>query len=345
MPTLSQKFLTMADLYKRTDGMGQVALIMEMMNSTAQDIFTDFTMMECNNGTKHTHTIRSGLPSVAWGALYEGIPQSKSDTQQVDETTGFVRALSTMDKKLIELAGANANAVRANESRPFLESMSQELVTAMFYHNPATNVRLPKGLGARYGVKATSGAGFQIVDAGGVGSDNTSIWFATWGGDGLNCLYPKGTSAGIKTEDKGEQRVLDANGNPYWAVEELIEAYCGFSVGDYRRISRIANIDVSNMQAGSVELYDFMRKAYYKLHGGPRNVGAKVTDEGNPGRTVIYCNRDVLEALDALATNAGTTDNFTRLKWMEIEGKEVLTYRGIPIRETNAILNTEAQIV
>jgi len=61
-------------------------------------------------------------------------------------------------------------------------------------------------------------------------------------------------------------------------------------------------------------------------------------------KSAIYCNRDILEALDALATNAGATDNFVRLKPMEIEGKEVMTYRGIPIRETDALINTEAQV-
>jgi len=59
----------------------------------------------------------------------------------------------------------------------------------------------------------------------------------------------------------------------------------------------------------------------------------------------IYCNRDVLEALDALATNAGASDSFVRLKPMEIEGKEVMAYRGIPIRESDAVLNTEARVV
>ena len=30
---------------------------------------------------------------------------------------------------------------------------------------------------------------------------------------------------------------------------------------------RVANIDVSNMQAGTVDLYALMRKAYYQIHG------------------------------------------------------------------------------
>jgi hypothetical protein len=58
----------------------------------------------------------------------------------------------------------------------------------------------------------------------------------------------------------------------------------------------------------------------------------------------IYCNRDVMESLDALATNAGNADNYQRLSRADVEGKEVLSYRGIPIRETDALLNTEAVV-
>lgn len=342
MATLSQTFLTLADVYKRTNPNGSIADIMEVLNNTSQDIMTDWVMMPCNDGTKHVHTIRTGLPSVSWGALYEGIAQSKSQTQQVTDTTGFVEALSTIDQRVLDRAGNNRALVRATESRPFLESMAQELVTAMFYHNPATNARLPKGLAARFGTLATQGAGAQIVDAGGSGSDNTSIWFVTHSEHDFGVIYPDGTSGGIKQMDRGVQRVTDASGNPYYVEEEEIRADLGFYVRDWRNIARIANVDVSNMQGGSVALYTFMRRAYYKLQ--TRRL-SKVTDQMNPGRTVIYCNRDVLEALDALATNAGASDNFTRLRPGEVEGKEVMTYRGIPIRETDALLNSEARVV
>ena len=129
--------------------------------------------------------------------------------------------------------------------------------------------------------------------------------------------------------------MLDDNGKAYYAKEEKFTWHVGLAVKDWRYVSRIANIDVSDMKAGSVALYDFMRKAYYQLQN--RRVAG--------GSLAIYCNRDVLEALDALATNAGASDNFVRLKPMEIEGKEVMTYRGIPIRETDALLNTEARVV
>ncbi|MEL6411298.1 MAG: major capsid protein [Pseudomonadota bacterium] len=341
MATLVQTMLNMADVYKRSDPTKGIADIIEMMNDTSQDILTDWVWEECNDGTKHTHTIRTGLPSVAWGALYEGTPQSKSGTQQVSDTTGFVEAMCTIDKRVLELAGDKRLALRASESRPFIEAMSQELISSLFYYDSATNARHPKGLSARFGVKATNGAGNQIVDAGGVGSDNMSIWFVSWGQDGVCALYPKGTTGGIKQEDKGEQRVVDESGNPYYVEEEMVRAYAGFKVKDWRQVSRIANIDVSELMAGNVDLYAFMRKAYYKMHN---RRAPKVHDQNNPGRAVIYANRDALEALDALATNQGAADNFTRLRPMEIEGKEVLSYRGIPIRECDALLNTEAQV-
>lgn len=340
MATLTQTHLSLLDDMKRAGKDGAYNII-EMLNDTSQDILMDFMYMECNDGTKNTHTIRTGLPSVSWGALYEGIPQSKSDAQQVDDTTGFVEALSKVDTRMLDIA-KDKNSLRASESRPFVESMAQELVTALFYHNSATNVRLPKGLGARFGVLANSGAGNQIVDAGGTGSDNTSIWLVEWSDQGVCALYPQGTNAGIKQEDKGEQRVTDANGDPYYVVEELIRAHLGFAVKDWRRISRVANIDLSDLQAGNVDIYGFLRKAYYKLH--QRRV-SKVRDQGATSNLVMYANTDILEALDAEGSNSASGDNFARLRPIEIQGKEIMSYRGIPIRETDALLNTEARVV
>lgn len=342
MATLTQSTLSMIEQFKGVDGKGRYIDVIEILNNTSQVLMDDWVWMQCNSGTKHTRAIRTGLPSVSWGALYEGIEQSKSTKQMVDDTVGFVEGLSQVDTRQLELYAGNETAILAAEGRSFLEAMSQELMTALFYHNPTTNARYPKGLGARFGVKATSGAGNQIVDAGGTGSDNTSLWMVEWGYDGVSVIYPEGTVGGIKRENKGSQRVLDSDSNPYYVNEELFRCYCGFSVGDWRRVVRVANIDLSNIQAGSVLLYNFLRQAYYKLHS--RRV-AKVMDQSAPGRVAIYCNRDVMQALDALATNSGAADNFTRLKYGEIEGKEVLMYRGMPIRETDALLNSESRVV
>lgn len=332
MATLGNSFIDLIDIYKMQDGRGQFNPVIEILMEM-NPILEDALAVECNKGTTHLHTVRSGLPSVTWGRLYQGVPNSKGRTAQVEDTTGFVEGLSTIDKRLLDLS-TNEGAVRLSEAQAYLEAMSQEVADKLFYGDTASDPEEFMGFAPRFN-DLSAANGNQIIDAGGTGSDNTSIWFVTWGDNQCCLLYPKGTQAGVQREDMGEQRVLDANGNAYYAKEEKFTWHVGLAVKDWRYVSRIANIDVSNMAAGSVALYDFMRKAYYQLQN--RRVAG--------GKLAIYCNRDVLEALDALATNAGASDNFVRLKPMEIEGKEVMTYRGIPIRETDALLNTEARVV
>jgi hypothetical protein len=331
MATLGSTFVDLIDIYKQQDGMGQYVEIIEMLMEM-NPILDDAIAVECNKGTTHLHTVRTGLPAVTWGKLYQGIPQSKSGKAQVEDTTGFVEGLSTIDKRLLDLS-TNEGAVRLSEAMSYIEAMNQEVATKLFYGNTASDPEEFMGLAPRFN-SLSAPNGNQIINAGGVGADNTSIWFVTWGDMQCQLLYPKGTQAGIQREDKGEQRLLDSNSNPYYGKEEQFTWHVGLAVKDWRYVSRIANIDVSLMQAGSVALYDFMRQAYYKLQN--RRVAG--------GNIAIYCNRDVMEALDALATNAGTSDNFVRLSRKEVEGDEVLTYRGIPIRESDAILNTEAVV-
>lgn len=331
MATLGATYVDLIDIYKLQDGNGQFIEVIEMLKEE-NPILDDAIAMECNKGTTHLHTVRSGLPSVTWGKLYQGIPQSKSGKTQVEDTTGFVEGLSTIDERLLKLS-KNEGAVRLSEAKSYLEAMKNEVATKVFYGNSASDPEEFMGLAPRFN-DTTAPNGNQIILAGGAGSDNTSIWFVTWGDEQCHLLYPGGTMAGVQREDMGRQRLLDGSSNPYYGKEEKFEWHVGLAVKDWRYVARIANIDVSLMAAGSVKLYNFMRNAYYKLQS--RRVAG--------GKMAIYCNRDVMEALDALASNQGAADNFTRLRYKEIEGAEVLTYRGIPIRESDAILNNEALV-
>lgn len=335
MATLSSTYLNLIDTIKQADPkIGAVVEVLKKQNP----ILDDAVAIECNMGPIHRHAIRTGLPTPAWGRLYQGIPQSKSSTQQVDDTTGFLEGRSGVDTRLLKVQPDKVPALRLSEASSHIEAMNQEMATGMFYHDTATTPEKFKGLSARYGTLGGSGAGNQIVDAGGTGSDNTSIWFVTWGDHATSLLYPEGTKAGVFREDHGEQRVTDSNGDAYYVMEETFTWHIGMAVKDWRYNSRIANIDYSDVVAGTVDLYKFMRKAYYKLQS--RRMDAQTS------RLAIYMNRDMLEALDALATPTGTASaTALQLRREELEGKEVLTYRGIPIRETDAILNSEARVV
>ena len=333
MSTIGNTYLTLADVFKRTDADKQLAAVIELL---AQDnpILQDMIVKECNDGTTHLTTVRTGIPEGTWRMLYQGVQPTKSTTAQVRDATGMIEAWSEIDEKLVRMTGDSAG-LRLSEAQAFLEGLNQGVATSMFYGDQATSPAKFTGFAPRFNKIATSGSGAQIVDAGGTGSDNTSIWFIVWGENTVHGLYPKGSKAGIDREDKGKQTKTNADGSILDVVREKFQWDIGLSVRDYRYVSRIANIDVSDVKAGNVKLYDFMRKAYYKLK--QRRVMG--------GRAAIYLNTDMLEALDALATNGGTTDNFVRLTRKEIEGEEVLTYRGIPLRESDALLNTEARVV
>lgn len=345
MAGIGNSFLSLIDLYKSSGIVGQaevgeVVEVLQQLNPLMEDAVT----AECNMGTFHRHKIRTGLPTVSWGMIYKGILQSKGTTTQVDDTTGFVEGLSTVDTRLLDIS-PNPAAVRLSEGRSFLEAMAQEVQSGFFYHDTATTPEKFKGLSARYGTLGGGGAGNQIVDAGGASVDNTSIWFVTHGDNYTTLLHPKGTMAGVTREDKGEQRVTDAgNGGVYYVKEELFRQHIGVAVRDWRFNSRIANIPLSAVTAGTLDLYKWMRKATYKLQN--RRSAKMNGDIPAQGRTVIYMNRDMIEYLDATGTNAGTGGNAgLRLGTMELEGKEVTTYRGMPIRETDALINAESRVV
>lgn len=332
MATLGTSYYDLIDRFKRTDELGKIATVIEMLKEH-NPILDDAMARECNMGVKHRTTIRTGLPSVTWGRFYRGISQSKSTTTQVDDTTGFVEQLSSIDKRMLDVS-PDRDAERLSEANASIEAISQEVASTLIYGNDNTAPDEFTGFAPRFNDLSAVNGG-QIVDAEGAQSDNTSAWIVTWGDSQCHTLYPKGTSAGVSREDMGVQRTVDENGDPFFVEEELFTQHAGLTVRDWRYVSRIANIDVSDLEAGTVDIYRWMRKAFWKIkkHRLPN------------ARYAIYANADVLEALDADSTpTASTSTSYVRLRPTEVDGMEVMAYRGIPLRQVDAILNTEDRI-
>lgn len=326
MATLGNTYLTLADVYKRTNPNNEVSAIIELL-SEVNPILDDAMAVECNNGTKHLTTVRTGLPSPVWRKLYEGVQPGKSTTKQVEDTTGMLESWSEVDAKLVELNN-NKAALRLSEAKAFIEAMSQEMATGIFYHNTKTHPEKFLGLSPRFN-SLSAGNGGQIIDAGGA-SALTSIWFVVWGDTTCHLLYPKGSKAGIQREDKG--KVTNTTNGLYDVYREKFSWDIGLSVRDWRYVSRVANIDSSALtkdaSGTSANLIDHMIDAYYKLFQR-RVIG---------GRAAIYCNTKVKNFLHHQASNANANVN---LSLREVDGKEVLSFQEIPIREVDAIANDE----
>lgn len=332
MATVGTSYLTLADLYRKMDGGGQIAEVIDML-AEINPIMDDSIAVECNDGSSHLTTVRTGLPSGTWRKLYQGVQPTKSTTRQVTDTTGWLEAYSEVDAKLVMLAGKNGNALRLDEAEAFIEGMSNQMATALFYSDTAATPEQFLGLASRFD-DTTAANGGQIVLGGGAGADNTSIWFIVWSTKTTHLLYPKGSKAGIQREDLGKTTKEKSDGSMYEVYREHFQWDIGLSVRDWRYVSRVANLDVSeintNGQSGSKDIDEYMIDAFYKLR--QRRV--------RNGKAAIYCNTTIKTALHKLAKNTSNVN----LTIGTFEGQEIVSFLGLPIRECDAILNTEALV-
>lgn len=327
MATIGNTQGTLMDLASRSDDSGKLADIVEMLNID-NEIQDDMLWVEANEASGHLTTIRTGLPDVYWRMLNQGVPSSKSTTAQVREPCAELAARAQCDVKLAQLSG-NPGKFRIDESSAFVEAMSQEFAQTLFY-GAASSPKEFVGLANRYS-SLSAANGENIIAGGGAGSDNTSIWLINWSPLTVHGIYSKGTTAGLKHMDKGEELVDDGSGSnaQYNAYRDWFEWQCGLAVRDWRGAVRICNIDVSNLvgETSAADILKLMTKASHK------KMGAR-------GRMAFYCNRDVKAMLDIQAQ----AKNNVYLTIGEEEGRPKVSFRGIPIRTCDSILNTEALV-
>lgn len=334
MAILGNKNPTLLDVTKATDPGGRMMDIAEILHQD-NEILKDMTFMECNDGTSHKSSVRTGLPEGIWRMLYQGVPQDKSERVTVIDATGELSARAEIDKKLADLNG-NANAFRAQESDGFIEGMSQQMAGTLMYENGEANPERFMGFAPRYSelnpAKALNAR--NIIDAQGTGNSNTSVWLVAWAPKNVFGLYPRGMKAGLHTEDLGVIDALDANGDKYRAYGEIFQWDLGLCIKDWRSVCRIANIDSDNLRlnTNAADLVQTMIKATHRIPAIVRN-GA---------RMAFYARADVAEALDLQtqdkAQNTIVTGN-------DVFGNPATMCRGIPIRVVDQLLNTEETVV
>lgn len=330
--TLGAGVLTLADWAKRLDPDGKVPTVVELLSQT-NEILTDMIWQEGNLPTGHRVTVRTGLPTVAWRLLNQGITPSKSTTAQIDEQAGMLEAWSEVDVDLANLNG-NVNAFRLSEAMAFLEAMNQEMAQTMFYGNSGLAPEEFTGLATRYSSLSATNAS-NVISGSGAGSDNSSIWLVGWGQNTMFGIFPKGSKAGIIHEDYGVQTVTTATGiggGKMRAYQERYQWKAGIALKDWRYVVRIPNIDISNLvaKASAADLIELMIKATYRL------------PSLNAVRPVFYMNRTVMQMLDIqrrddIISGAGLT-------WETVDGKRQGTFRGIPLRLVDQLTEAEAAV-
>jgi hypothetical protein len=334
MATLGSNVLTLSDWAKRLDPTGKIDRIVEMLSMT-NPILEDIPFIQANGKTHHRTTMRTGLPTVAWRLLNQGVQPSKSTTAQADETIGMLEAWSETDEELAKLSG-DVPGFRLSESAAFIESMNQEAAQTLFYGNSSTSPEEFLGLAPRYSSLSAANAQ-NIITGGGAGSDNTSIWVVGWGESTVHGIFPQGSTAGLEHQDLGIETVettAGIAGNRMRAYRDLFRWKLGVAVRDWRYVVRIANIDVSNLVANSsaADLQALLTKAMW-VYGG---------DGAGAGRKVIYMNRTVGRMLDYQTRE--DVSGGGGLTYENVNGQPQMNFRGVPIKITDAILETEAAV-
>jgi len=324
-------YLTLLDYAKRTKPAGGIDQIIEVL-ADSNPIIADANVLEGNLPTGHQSTQRASKPSGSWRLLNYGVAAEKSTTRQVVDTCGILEAYSKVD---VDVAGLNGDtaAFRASEDDAFITGLNSTAATAIFYGNQGTDPEQIQGLGPRYNL-TTGDYSSQIIDSSGSDSDNTSMWFITWGPKTVSLIYPKGTKAGLTSKDMGEQLVTDSNGLMYTAFVTKFQWKLGLALMDYRYAIRIANIDVTDLKADAASGTDLMSKMVDAYYARPS------VELGKMAKTFIYCNKTIAKFLHKQAQNKSNVN----LTIDNPAGKPMVSFLDAPIRVCDNILSTESAI-
>lgn len=333
MAALGSNVLTLSDWAKRLDPDGKIPSIVELLSQT-NEILDDMLFREGNLPTGHRIVQRTSLPSVAWRLLNAGVTPSKSATTQIDESIGILEAWSETDVDLCNLNGSAAS-FRLSEAQAFIESMNQEMASTVFYGDTGTAPEEFKGFSPRY--NSLSGVNAEnIITGSGSQSDNSSIWLIVWGEHSVCGIFPKGSKgAGLHHEDLGIQTIETSTGiggTRMRAYQDRFQWKIGLALKDWRHCVRICNIDISNLVAKSsaADLIELMIKAMHRV------------PSLNMGKPVFYMNRSVHQMLDIQKRDDVISGG--GLSYESVDGKPVLSFRGIPVRKCDALTESEATI-
>lgn len=326
---------TLLDWTAQFDEKGNAHLIAEVLNKTNQ-ILDDMTFVEGNLATGHRFGIRTGIPEPTWRRYYQGVQPSKSTSTQVQVSTGTLHDYAEVDKELADLNG-NTAVFRLNQDKAKIEGFNQKVARYLFTGDETVEPEAITGFAPHYN-SLTAGNAENIIDAGGTGTDNASIWLVGWDPATVYGIFPKGSTAGLKAEDKGQVTAIGKTANGvddgyYEAYRTHYSWALGLCIQDWRYVVRIANIDRSLLtKDGSTGAWlpDLMHDAL------------NIPPSLETARFSFYMDRTMISAIGKQIAH-GVKDS--TLNWEDVGGRRVQTFQGIPLRRVDALLMDEARVV
>ena len=339
----------LVDWAQMSDPDGSIADLAWLL-SQCNEVLKDMIWQEGNLPLGHQVSLNVALPQGTWRSNNQGVASTKPLNAQARFATGELVAYSMVDKSEAVLNG-NVTKFRWNEDQAHVEGLSQQVATALFYSNEATDQNQFTGFSPYYNTLSTSTAqtARNVINGGGTNSDNASIWLVGWGDNTTFGIFPKGSMAGLVYEDKGDIVPLyDSNGNRFEGYTSYFCWKLGLAVKDWRYNARIANIDTTTaglQGATPPDLFTLMARSVIKLPTLNRRASGIVqSDSPNdpmPGiNPAFYMNRTVREYCDIQAIRNPNV----LLTPKEYAGEPVIEFRGIPLRVNDSLTNSESAV-
>lgn len=339
------------DVASRTNPDGDIPVIAEMM-SQHNSVAGDMPYKEANEMTGHQFVFRTSIPTGAWRSYNQGTPYGKSTTAKARVGMGMLRGYSQIDRDLANHTG-NAQRFRETEDMAFLEGMGQTVTKTLWYGNTSTDPNQFMGLAPFYNTinAATAQNAANVIDGGGSGSSNASMWLIGWGLQSIYAIYPRGSKAGLNMEDKGSiVPAYDSVGNRFEAWTTWFGQDIGVVPEDWRFAVRIANLDTTAGAVGLAgasppDLFALMANAIMlppdtnmQLSGIE---GTDAPQDDSRKQWCWYTNRTVRYWMDIQSIrnrNVLLTDK-------DYAGNPITSWRGIQVDLSDQLLITEAAVV
>ena len=339
---------TLVDVASRLDPEGKIPEISEML-SQQNDYADDCPWVEANEHTGHEFVFRTSIPGGSWRSYNMGVGYSKSTTAKARVGLGMLEDYSQIDRALGEHSG-DLMRFRRSEDAAFLEGMSQTIAETFVYGNTTVNAAQFMGLAPFYNTVTTANAqnAANVIDGGGTGNDNTSLWLIGWSPRSFFMTFPRGSKAGLDMEDKGDVTPgFDAFGNRFEAYTSWFRQQAGLVPQDWRYGVRYANIDTTTAGLQGPNAIDIfvgmgeMLMLFPKLTRTTSGIDkTDAPDDQFAVHPVFYCNRTLRWSMDVQAMR----DRNVLLSIKDYAGMPTMGFREIPIKIIDQIINTETNV-
>lgn len=314
---------TLLDIMNQIGPDGNLLAVAEVLQKETP-MLKDAVWVEANDTVQHVYSRRTSLPKSEILQYNKGVNGNIGTTEQVTSGLSARGNRPWYDARLVDLA-PNKAEYRNQQSRAVIMGIGQEFESDIIYGNKASDSAKFDGIESYVDTLANN----MVVSGGaGAGNKNTSAYVVCWDvTNGAFMAYPRGTTAGVKYEDKGKRSKDMGDGSTLEVYEDYVEVSGGLCVADKRAIGRYCNIDVTDPVANTFD----ENKLILLLNRLPAMLRSKA---------VIYVPRSLKAAIE-IRMNSKANAYYTR---ENVFGEQVTMFQGTPIRLDEMISETETAV-